>query len=107
MKYAVIVSGGKQYKVMEGDEILVDSLPLKPDEKYTFTDVLLFTDDGKTKIGTPVIAGVTVSGSLIKQEKGEKIRVAKFKAKARYRKVIGYRHSLSKIKIEKIALKEK
>lgn len=107
MKYAIISSGGKQYKVQEGDVISVDSLSLKPDEKYTFEDVLLFTDEGKVKVGAPKVSGVVVSGSVIKEEKGEKIRVAKFKAKARYRKVIGYRHTFSKIKIDKIALKDK
>lgn len=107
MKYAIIASGGKQYRVKEGDIVEVDSLSLKPQSQHTFSDVLLLVDNDVKKIGKPMVEGASVIGSVIEEKKGEKIRVAKFKAKARYRKVIGFRHSLSKIKIDKIVEKEK
>jgi large subunit ribosomal protein L21 len=104
MKYAVFASGGKQFKVQEGDVIEVDSLSLEPNKKHIFSDVLLVVDESNAKIGEPFVKGAKIEALSIEQTKGDKIRVAKFKAKARYRKVIGYRHTYSKIKIEKIVL---
>ena len=105
MKYAVISLGGKQYKVEEGDVIDFDQLPVKADETYTFKDVLLFVDEEKRKIGTPTLSDVTVSGKVMGNKKGQKIRVGKFKAKVRYRRVMGFRASLTTIQIEKISAK--
>lgn len=105
MKYAVVALGGKQYKVSEGDVIEFDQLPVKADEAYTFTDVLLFVEENKRKIGTPTLTDVTVSGKIIGNKKGEKIRVSKFKAKVRYRRVMGFRPRLTTIQIEKISTK--
>ena len=105
MKYAIISLGGKQYKVEEGDVIDFDQLPVKADETYTFKDVLLFVDEEKRKIGTPTLSDVTVSGKVMGNKKGQKIRVGKFKAKVRYRRVMGFRASLTTIQIEKISAK--
>ncbi len=105
MKYAVISLSGKQYKVSEGDLVDFDKLPVKADETYMFKDVLLFVDEGKRKIGTPTLTDVTVSGKVIGNKKGEKIRVSKFKSKVRYRRVMGFRPSLTTIQIEKISAK--
>lgn len=102
MKYAVVVSGGKQYKVSEGDTIAVDKLGLKASDAYTFADVLLFVDGDTKKVGTPKLDGVVVSGTVVDEKKARKVRVAKFKAKARYRKVIGHRAVQTTVKIEKI-----
>lgn len=101
MKYAVIKSGGKQYKVSEGDIIEVDRLP-QENGKVTFADVLLFVTDESVKIGKPVVTGETVEATLLENFKGDKIRVSKYKSKVRYRKTIGFRASLSKLKIEKV-----
>jgi large subunit ribosomal protein L21 len=103
MKYAVISTGSKQYKVSEGDIIEIDRLAVKPQDSYTFPEVLLYVDGDKKLIGTPVVSTVTVTGEIIENKKGKKIRVAKFKAKARYRKVIGFRSSLTKVKIGTIS----
>lgn len=103
MKYAVIKSGGKQYRVCEGDIIEVDRLSFDKGEKASFSEVLLLVNDGQIKIGTPLVSDVKVTGKVIDQLKGKKIRVAKFKAKARYRRVMGFRPSLTRIQIEKIS----
>lgn len=103
MKYAIIQTGGKQYKVSEGDVLEVEHLPNKKDQKVTFSEVLLYTNDGAIKLGNPFINGVTVEGVVLDHVKGDKIRVAKFKAKSRYRRVTGHRQSLSKVKIDLIS----
>jgi large subunit ribosomal protein L21 len=102
MNYAVIKTGGKQYKVQIGSVIEVDKLDVDPESSLKFDQVLLIASDGAYQVGMPIIAGASVTGQVLEQKKGEKIRVAKFKAKARYRKVIGHRQLLTKIKIEKI-----
>lgn len=101
MKYAVLKSGGKQYKVKEGDTIIVDKVNSK-NEEVAFENVLLLVSDAGIKLGNPTISGLKVKGKIVEDFKGEKIRVAKFKSKVRYRRVIGFRPMLSKVKIEKI-----
>lgn len=102
MKYAVVKTGGKQYKVSEGDVIEIDRLPIEKDEKVIFNDVLLIVTDNGIKIGKPTLTGEKVEGKLLDNFKGDKIRVSKFKSKVRYRKVNGFRASLSKVQIDKI-----
>ena len=102
MKYSVIQSGGKQYRVSEGDVIQIDRLSGKEGEEVIFPSVLLHVVDGTVKLGKPYVESLRVSGKLIKHTKSEKLRIAKFKAKARYRKVVGFRSSLSEVKIERI-----
>jgi large subunit ribosomal protein L21 len=101
MNYVVIKTGGKQYKVSEGDVIEVDRLAVDG-EKVIFDDVLLKVTDSGVKIGAPTVKGEKVEGKLVEQTKGDKIRVSKFKSKVRYRRVTGFRASLSKVLIEKI-----
>ncbi len=101
MKYAVIKTGGKQYKVSEGDVIEVDRLNVK-EGPLNFEEVLLLVSDENVEIGKPFISNAKVSAKLLEQKKGEKIRVAKFKSKVRYRRVTGFRAQLSKVVIEKI-----
>jgi large subunit ribosomal protein L21 len=102
MKYAVILTGGKQYKVSEGDIISVDKLEGKKDEKINFEQVLLVADDGKISLGKPELKNVKVLGKIIDQFKGEKVRVSKFKSKVRVRRAMGFRAQLTKVQIEKI-----
>lgn len=101
MKYAVIKTGGKQYKVSEGDVIEIDRLP-QENGKVTFADVLLYVTEDSVKIGKPMVAGEAVEATLVENFKGEKLRVSKYKSKVRYRKSIGFRASLSRVKIEKV-----
>lgn len=102
MTYAIIQSGGKQYKALIGEILELELLPGEKDQKVTFEEVLLFNQDGTVKVGTPFISGLSVTGVIIDHFKGEKIRVAKFKAKSRYRRVTGHRQHLTKVKIESI-----
>lgn len=102
MKYAVIKTGGKQYRVSEGDIIEVDKLPKEKNEQVEFDQTLLYVWDGNIKIGKPIVKDIVVLGKVIDQIKGDKVRVAKFKAKSRYRRVMGFRARLTKVQIEKI-----
>jgi len=102
MEYAVIATGGKQYKVSVGDVIEIDRLSNKEGETFDFNDVLLVELGGEVKIGKPKVDGAKVSATVLEIKRGEKIRVAKFKAKSRYRRSKGFRAELSKVKIEEI-----
>jgi large subunit ribosomal protein L21 len=101
MNYAVIRTGGKQYKVSEGDVIEIDRLADK-NGKISFEEVLLLVNDGKVKLGKPTISGEKVEAKLVENIRGEKLRVSKYKAKVRYRRTTGFRAELSKVQIEKI-----
>jgi large subunit ribosomal protein L21 len=105
MKYAVIATGGKQYKVAENDVLEIEKIEVGQDTEITFDQVLLVAIDEAVEIGQPLVAGATVIATVLDQIKGDKIRVAKFKAKARYRRVIGHRQRLTKVKITSIAVK--
>ena len=101
MKYAVIKTGGKQYKVQEGDIIEVDNL-LAEKDKVIFDQVLMLVVDGEVKVGKPTLTGEKVEAKILENFKGVKVRVSKFKSKVRYRRVSGFRASLTKVQIEKI-----
>lgn len=102
MKYAIIKTGGKQYLVRENDEIVVDYLKEKSGKKVNFETLACWEEEGKNlKIGQPTLEE-KVEGKIIENLKGEKIRVARFKAKVRYRRTKGFRPLLSKVKIVKI-----
>lgn len=102
MEYAVIQTGGKQYKVSRGDTIEVEKLAASPNDSYTFSDVLLHVADGKVTLGKPAVAGIFVQGIIVEQSKGPKLYISKFKAKARYRRITGHRQKLTKVRIEAI-----
>lgn len=100
--FAVIKTGGKEYLVKEGDEIIVDRLENKEKEKIDLETLMIFDDEGKIfELGQPNLEK-KVQAEVVSHQKGEKIRVAKFKAKVRYRKVKGFRPHLSTIRILKI-----
>ena len=100
-KFAVIRIGGKQYRVTEGEEILVDKLI---DAKKVSPEVLLFVDGEKIEIGKPVLAKAKVTVKvLVEVEKGEKIDVFKYKAKSRERRHVGFRAKYTRLLIEKIS----
>lgn len=102
MRYVIFRSAGKQYKATEGDILNLEEKFEDKEKEVTFDDVLLYVSDGNIQIGTPKVTGVKVQGTVLGEIKGEKIRVSKFKAKARYRRVTGFRAKFSKVKIEKI-----
>ncbi len=99
MEYAVIETGGKQYKVSKDSVIEVERLSFKTGENFAFEDILLYVTDGTSKIGKPRVGGVTVKATVLEHLKGDKLRISKFKAKSKYRRVTGHRQYLTKIKI--------
>lgn len=99
MEYAIIKTGGKQYKVSKDSVIEVERLTPKVGEKFSIEDVLLYVKDGISRVGKPNVEGVVVKAEVLEHLKGEKLRIAKFKAKAKYRRVTGHRQYLTKIKI--------
>ncbi len=102
MKNAVIVTGGKQYRVAEGDVLFVEKLDVEAGETVTFDQVLAVIDEAGSRFGTPVIEGATVTANVVKNGKGKKIRVYKMKPKKGYRRTQGHRQPYSQVKIEAI-----
>ena len=100
--YAIIKTGGKQYKVAEGDVIMVEKLAAGDGEAVVFDQVLTAVNDADVKIGTPVVEGAKVTGKVEAQGKDKKILVFKYKAKSNYRKRQGHRQPFTKVVIEKI-----
>ena len=97
--YAIIATGGKQYRVSEGDVIYIEKIDAQVDSTVSF-DVLLMGNDGDVKIGTPVVEGVKVE--VVGQIRGEKIVVYKYKSKKNYRRKQGHRQPYTKVEITKI-----
>jgi large subunit ribosomal protein L21 len=96
--YAVIVSGGKQYRVTKGDTIYVEKLDQEADSTVSF-DVLMLGSDEGVKIGTPIVAGAKVEGKIVGQVKGEKIIIYKYKSKKNYHRRAGHRQHYTKVEI--------
>ena len=101
--FAVIETGGKQYKVNEGDVIFVEKLDVAEGDKVTFDKVLAVADDNGIKTGKPVVEGATVTANVVKNGKAKKIYVMTYKAKKNEKKKIGHRQPYTKVQIEKIA----
>lgn len=101
--FAIIETGGKQYKVKEGDIIKIDKINSSVGEKVKFYNVLLLAkDDKEIKIGQPYLKDAKVEIEVLEQAKGDKIKVIKYKSKVRYRRKVGFRPFYTKIKILKI-----
>ena len=99
--FAIFVTGGKQYKVSEGDVVFVEKLGVAEGEKVTFDKVLCVNGENLA-VGTPYVAGATVVANVVKNGKSKKIDVIKYKAKKNEKKKIGHRQDYTKILIEKI-----
>ncbi len=100
--YAIIETGGKQYKVKPGDIIAVEWLKAQADSPVTFDHVLLLSDNGKTKIGRPYVAKVAVLAKVLSEGKDEKVISFKFKNKTGYHRKKGHRQPFTRVKIEEI-----
>lgn len=99
--YAIIATGGKQYKVAEGDIIKVEKLDVEAGGTFTF-DQVLAVNNGELKVGEPTVSGATVEASVLGDGKGKKVIVYKYKSKTGYHKKNGHRQQYTAVKIEKI-----
>jgi large subunit ribosomal protein L21 len=100
--YAIIKTGGKQYKVKEGDTLTVEKLEVAEGETVVFDQVLTCGEGSQVKIGRPLVEGASVQAKVLEHGKGEKILVFKYKAKSNYRRRQGHRQPFTKVAIEKI-----
>ncbi len=99
--YAIIATGGKQYKVEEGDVIRVEKLGVEAGETVTFDQVLI-VNNGETIVGTPTVDGATVTATVVAEGKAKKVIVYRYKRKTGYHKKNGHRQPYTQVKIEKI-----
>ena len=99
---AIIVTGGKQYNVSEGDTLFIEKLDVNAGDSVVFDEVLAIVDGENTKFGTPVVEGAKVDATIVKNGKGKKIRIFKYTPKKGYRKRQGHRQPYTKVEIGKI-----
>jgi large subunit ribosomal protein L21 len=100
--YAVLVTGGKQYKAQIGETLTIEKLDVPAGQDVQFEQVLLINDDTNVVIGTPTIAGAKVMGKVVRQDRGPKIIVFKYKPKVRYRRKTGHRQSQTHVLVKAI-----
>ena len=99
---AIIVTGGKQYKVAEGDVVYIEKLDQEAGDTVKFDQVLAILDGDKATFGTPVVEGAKVDASVVKNGKGKKVMIFKYNPKKGYRRRQGHRQPYTKVQIEKI-----
>ncbi len=102
--YAIIETGGKQFRVSEGDVIRTDLLETEVGSAVTFDRVILAANGDDVSIGTPVVSGAAVTGTVLRQAKDKKIMVFRYKSKKRVRTLNGHRQRFAEVRIDKIAL---
>jgi large subunit ribosomal protein L21 len=99
MDYAVIRSGGKQYRVRPGETVRLEKLAAEPGAAYVFTDVLLASAEGGLKVGMPLLEGIRVTGEILRHEQAKKILVFKKKRRKNYRRRQGHRQQLTVVRV--------
>jgi large subunit ribosomal protein L21 len=104
MAYAIIRTGGRQFRVVEGDTIDVDLLDVEPGKTATFGDVLLFADGKEISHGNPLVSGAKVTAEVVEQRKDKKVVAFKYKRRKGYHRTVGHRRKLTRIKIKSINL---
>ena len=100
--YAVLETGGKQYRVVEGDTLEIERLEAEAGKPVTFDRVLLVNNDGKVTVGAPTVTGANVVGDVIEHKRGNKVTTFKMKRRKGYHKTIGHRQELTVVKITNI-----
>jgi len=103
MSYAIIQTGGKQYRVSEGDVLSVEKLNVEAGKETTFSDVLLVANGDKIEIGAPLVSGASVKAEVVEQYKDDKVIAFKFKRRKGYHRTVGHRRQLTELKITKIS----
>ena len=101
---AIILTGGKQYKVAEGDTLFIEKLPVEAGDAVTFDQVLAVIDGDKATFGAPTVAGASVEATVVKNGKGKKIVVFKYKPKSGYKRKQGHRQPYTKVTVNKIVV---
>ena len=101
---AIIVTGGKQYNVSEGDTLFIEKLPVEAGDAVTFDQVLAIVDGENTKFGAPVVAGASVEAKVLKNGKSKKVVVFKYRPKKDSKSIRGHRQPYTKVQIEKISV---
>ena len=102
MAYAIIRTGGRQFRVAEGDTLDVDLLDVEPGKTATFGDVLLFTDGKDVTHGSPLVSGAKVTAEVLEQRKDKKVVAFKYKRRKGYHRTVGHRRKLTRVKIKSI-----
>jgi large subunit ribosomal protein L21 len=100
--YAIIRTGGKQYRVQAGDVVHVERLTAAVGASVTLDDVLLIGDEGSTRIGAPRVENATVQGTVVEQDRDAKIRIFKYKKRKHYRRTKGHRQSFTAVRIDRV-----
>ncbi len=100
--YAIVESGGRQYRAEEGQSFSVEKLPYEVGEQIELSNVLLLADDAEVRVGQPTVPGATVKATVIDQYRGKKIFVWKYKPKKRYRRRSGHRQSYTRLRVDEI-----
>jgi large subunit ribosomal protein L21 len=100
--YAIVRSGGRQYRVSVGDQLLVEKLPFQPGQEIVLNEVLLVASEGGVQVGTPLVNGARVRATVLDQEKGPKIRIFRYIPKERYRRRKGHRQTYTRLRIDEI-----
>jgi large subunit ribosomal protein L21 len=101
---AIVRSGSRQYIAEEGRTVLVERLPLEVGDEVTFDQVLLIADGDETRVGQPLVKGASVTGTVVEQAKGPKLKVFHYRPKKRIRTLTGHRQQYTRVRIDKIAL---
>ena len=104
MAHAIIETGGKQYKVKEGDVVFIERLPAEAEEKVKFDKVLAVFNENDAKIGAPYVDGASVDATIVKNGKSKKIIVFKMRPKKGYRRKQGHRQPYTKVQIDKVSV---
>ncbi len=102
--YAIVRTGGKQYRVQAGDTIYVERLSQPVGEAVTLGEVLLVGGDGEARVGAPHVAGASVVGTIVEQGRDHKVRVFKYKKRKHYRRTRGHRQSFTALRIDKVQI---
>ena len=102
--YAVVKSGGKEYRVSKGDLIRVEKLEGKAGDQVVIRDVLMVSDEGNVQIGTPQLTNAVVTGKIVQEAKGKKVLIYKMKRRKNYRRTKGHRQTYTYLRVEDISL---